>query len=1736
MVGRLANFDMSLFLRTEMGSSGSAPQQRARESFLKLVALIGTGAPELHKEASELSESNLVITFSERLGRCVRKGVVRQDVVDGFYDRLSSGFDCFSVFLDSDDVRTDRVMKERFVIDFRNVCEVLRCFMEYMNPMMETLLRFTKFYLESGLLTAVNCLASCVKIEKKTEAPYYTCKCVTTYKLVERLSATEKRYVNVIAAPASSNMTSIPLMMLMRGFKEENKFPLLFCILRESWSVDEVSQIIHDSVDWDGGLDFHVLTKAAELSSTLENEDISAMDSPIAVVFTRLEMLHFLSICKDTADLCTKSRFIFNDFDDRTVLTDVLFMLLNKMVVRNSAHGSVMIPAQLLFVSSTVDPAIKGNLSARNYEEIRLLDERKFEVVMKNPKAKSSDDVMRKLIIQQIVDVLKNWGETRPATPIGSMLIFLPGDHLCWRLANKVGSMFQQRRGDMKRPIFCLSLKPGPNERPASFFAHIQQEIERIQTDRIDFAPGQKPIFLCVMVISRFSTERMIQIVSEPLPRYLLGKLARIVITSSDAKNLSIPDLTAVIDSGFHDVEYYDVNTGFSYVQEEPVPKSREEIRKSLVGKTSNGVCVQFDVEGIDRPDVDIPEVRRIDFTKPSFALRQYNLAFENLHNLPNQPSSQILEKSRSELERYLLTDSNGNITDFGKTALKYSFLSPLFAAATAKFVIQKGSDIQYAVLPFIVFYLIEHGYSMVIDPGNEAFRGVFDAKSDLVTLFRAVRSVLKDEIEPAEYCQQITNMGLRDVYVCELRESLIELLEGKCKLSQALETAVPKGANEYDAVSSVLKCAVEIDKAWFEKRTAEFTQITNAASEMGAILKYKCDGIVGGDEERILCISRRPGWQGLVAPRRCYILSVRTAQDYKEKKKTNHGFLLHQITGTDSLGVVSRELEPVYNSPFCIALIQTYLGEHLQKDFTGIQLGVRKNSANTFLIHLTNTDKATYMNYCPKTDQAEKLMDKALAVVRRLLPFTPKSVVFKSEMPLCFIELMAIGCRNYESRVYLPDDNAAPPPLAYNLNAKLIDELAKDENRSKLVTMSPEYRIALTGESFIYMFRQGRQVTADLEIPDTSPELKSVFGDWTSHLFLIVDRDAGELHGHTPIPWCADLPKRPVGVIDPGETIALSSSIFEAHGVAARTADVFVITLSGNSLGLDDGEIPPEMETDLGYHKENRVIERNYHDLIAYFSNRSLRHKILTEHIPIKQLGSRPTERRTAIKDTQAVLDQLHDQLAATFKLPKDKIMLQFLGDEVIICRIEGLPLEEIVHSRPDDVYDVTYHPCPADTKIQKLVSADMAPVVVHETCTGFTIMHTEQQRMSRDDLVRDVEEIQNRFGFAVTIPAGYEEEKVDSQLGKIFVEIAGPLLGVSFAQTVRSLIPTDRTFDPTNQMTMTRTMTQRNVERRLERVAKGARPRISPIDQAFCIPDDEVANIKQVLAMNEKNGTKSRWKFDDNTHILIVPCDEEEQARSTLAQMNVAHGQPCCSWWGDFCGTEDALNVPAPLYVFQRDGSVQVTTLCEECEIRWIRGHTDPFFNANTLLLCQSEMKQAWEWPKMIDTVPDDRPIPGVPEAWPAVPIGSLLWCCMSSRTLAPFVRAWTTSVMDMSIMKSPLFIHCPQHPMFLIRSPATKDVTVKCPHCDMIRCSTCQTWHLLSEPCAVQEKVKGAQYCPGCNILTFKSEGCNRITCTACRCSWCWVCRAKFNTANECYAHLNAVHGGYWGEVDV
>lgn len=83
------------------------------------------------------------------------------------------------------------------------------------------------------------------------------------------------------------------------------------------------------------------------------------------------------------------------------------------------------------------------------------------------------------------------------------------------------------------------------------------------------------------------------------------------------------------------------------------------------------------------------------------------------------------------------------------------------------------------------------------------------------------------------------------------------------------------------------------------------------------------------------------------------------------------------------------------------------------------------------------------------------------------------------------------------------------------------------------------------------------------------------------------------------------------------------------------------------------------------------------------------------------------------------------------------------------------------------------------------------------------------------------------------------------------------------------------------------------------------------------------------------------------------------------------------------------------------------------------------------------------------------------------------------------------------------------------------------VHCPSCQVDYCLLCsQTWEVSGQshdgksclefdsalPQSHKSKERhwaGAKACPGCQVRTLRSMGCNHMTCTQCGMHWCWVC---------------------------
>jgi len=116
---------------------------------------------------------------------------------------------------------------------------------------------------------------------------------------------------------------------------------------------------------------------------------------------------------------------------------------------------------------------------------------------------------------------------------------------------------------------------------------------------------------------------------------------------------------------------------------------------------------------------------------------------------------------------------------------------------------------------------------------------------------------------------------------------------------------------------------------------------------------------------------------------------------------------------------------------------------------------------------------------------------------------------------------------------------------------------------------------------------------------------------------------------------------------------------------------------------------------------------------------------------------------------------------------------------------------------------------------------------------------------------------------------------------------------------------------------------------------------------------------------------------------------------------------------------------------------------------------------------------------------------------------------------------------------------FHFCPTPDCSQVYRPAPAGTFIQCPSCLVRICPSCHTDAHDGLTCAesgagddlFQEWIAqhDVKQCPGCKIAIEKDEGCNHMTCAACKTHLCWVCLKTFKSVDDVYPHMRHAHGG-------
>ncbi|OHT16917.1 hypothetical protein TRFO_12789 [Tritrichomonas foetus] len=1709
-----------------MGASESADYEVLTTNFLRLSRLVektcGVGVNRIITPLKESSKRFFLSYFNAINGGKILEGAL-DDVMQKVSDTITGFHNCVKF------LKTNRRIdfKNNLNNDFFKVCKQFQMLAEATYPILDAIISspdpsfMTRLDLE---FASFNFAFGLKPIE---DPPFYKYTTLPIYSLRQKINDEMPVYLNVNTPHSTGKSLGIPLLVACRSLAYRKTKKFIIIIENSPMEIYKIYRVFKN--EYSDIIETY--TNITEFCKQLN----SVKFSQVIGIFTPFDALKVIQLRKE--DIFEKARFIIDDFHQRTIESDVLIQILSNGVLKNKTNikNNEKDFAQITLMSSTPDDRIKNYIS-KHFKDYSFTDMNlnTFDFDIREVKCQNILDLCDKQILFETKKIIEEWANNDDHLyPMGTIVAYFHNDSIGIKFGQKLVKSYHFTPIKTKRPIFPIKSKMKPNEHVDDFFEKIMNEINTIKIEREADIHGTEPLFFIPLYLTSVLNKKHKEFADATIPEILQKSLIRIVINTS-MKNeslINMRDITVVLDSGLCEVEFFDSNLGLSYLKEDILPGVFREQRQLILGRYNIGQYVYFKLNRIN-PELHGQislDVKRADMRKSYLKLRHLGIPLENQHNLPNEPNHEILDGCIQYFQRLNVIENKGpnqnDLTVFGREVIIYSDVTPALAASTAKFTCNH-------LFGFIVSLIIDNCDYLIDDISSLKLIEKFSPESDIVTLFNAVIESLPniDEMCPEN--------GLNAPAVSKILNCIKNMCNEKypgrnvLELLNEVKTWAERQTNSVlGAIDSFFATIRSTEPSYLENRSVEFFAIVGAGNQKvrpTLIFNSKIPGVK-------INLSNRPGWKGLQCPGNAYILSLKI----KEKNKEGTlGFLIHHnSTLNNNPGVVSKMIDnPSVNSNFFVSLFEAYWNDQPTiNDFVGIYHSFKPNKESAFLIHVTEVNYKNYVNFCPKSKEVENSMNEAIPLILSLMPYVPRSFIIKNDTPLCCAEITSFGNNQYLSYIHLFNDPDSEAPIPYMLNRNILKYAAN--NRNQLCKNNPLIRFAITGESVIFKFIRNKQVDIELEYPDVRSSLKTVFGNFASHLVLLVDKHHSLPPGEAPMRWMEEGRAALAGDAEDLniEYMAkIADKIIQGIGYTEKSSNVFFVNLSNGKIKIDEGEIPEKISAKLGKAGDN-TIRKGIHGLIKEFTRTFLAKQEISEPIPLTAISSNNactnyTSHTAKAKISKNICNGLTDSLRAN----PDDIQVVFLGNSLLCIHMKN-PIDNtlIAHKRSADLYNSKYQPCQADTIIRDILTSMGVPVtkVTHCSCLGMRIQHTDKMRISPDEFIHKVTECSTKFGFLQSVIPEYFEnfdEENPNVLGYTNVEVYDLLFGIALANELHKTIQADATYNPD----LFETMTHHNLlmttisSRSSLRPKLGGAPRVKPTETAYVVPKGEIQAMKELLAIRARSHTDAnRWKFDDRYRVLIIPEKDTEDARNLLRKLKNEEQPIICP---SFCDPEAQTLFPTQIYAYERDGSVTAYVVCEDCMKYEFSSKEElvNIMNPNTLMINQDELHHLNQRISGISAV-DSTEVKDANEFWPQVPLGQLIWALMSDpEIVGAYIKEWFTIVVDFTIRHSMnLFTFCPNHPNFLLILPKERR-NIKCNHCNFMFCSTCRSWHNMDQPCIDEDP--SIKRCPRCKLPSFKYAGCDHITCR-CGCHWCYRCaKAAFDTPKECYTHMGSCKG--------
>lgn len=144
----------------------------------------------------------------------------------------------------------------------------------------------------------------------------------------------------------------------------------------------------------------------------------------------------------------------------------------------------------------------------------------------------------------------------------------------------------------------------------------------------------------------------------------------KVVLATNVAEtSITIDGITGVVDTGLAKVMRFDPDAGLDHLDLSPISKASADQRAGRAGRTQPGVCLRLWEEAAHRarPDIDDPEIRRVDLAGP--VLELLNWGEQDVLAFPwfEPPREAAVEQALTLLTRLGAIDAQRQVTPIGR-------------------------------------------------------------------------------------------------------------------------------------------------------------------------------------------------------------------------------------------------------------------------------------------------------------------------------------------------------------------------------------------------------------------------------------------------------------------------------------------------------------------------------------------------------------------------------------------------------------------------------------------------------------------------------------------------------------------------------------------------------------------------------------------------------------------------------------------------------------------------------------------------------------------------------------------------------------------------------------------------------------------------------------------------------------------------------------------------------------